>query len=252
MFGLSSAIITSLIILHMTFVIFSIYVHRGKGHHLFIFNSGLEHFFRFWMWLVMQYSWENWMQHYAAQHRKHHKYSDTILDPHSPHQLTIKQMFDYKHNEPGRPYYISLAEMQIYAPDVTTITDWIELNVYSKYQKAGTGILWVLLTIMFGIPGLVIGAFFYFLFGPCTILLANYGYHKIGFTYAGAGNIGGDKSKIFFPGLFGGGEVLHAHHHNDPTIPYFNRYWWEIDTGWLYCRVLIAMKLMKLTNSTST
>lgn len=249
MFGLTTAIITFLIIMHVTFVVFSIYIHRGKGHHYFSFTPGLEHFFRFWVWITMQYSWPNWMQHYAAQHRKHHKYSDTETDPHSPYQLTFTQMLDYKHNEPGRPYYISTEEMKLYAPDIITATDWIELNLYSKYPRLGTIIFWIVLTILFGLPGAVMGAFFRYGFNPCAAILANYGYHKIGFTYAG--NSGADKSKIFFPGIFGGGEVLHAHHHNDTTTPYFNRYWWEIDTGWLYCRVLIAMKLMKLTNSTS-
>lgn len=247
MFSWTSGLLTYVILCHAMGSVYTIYVHRGLGHHYFEFSKPLEHIFRFFLWLTFGFVWANWMQHYAAKHRKHHKYSDSAQDPHSPHHYTLKQMFDVAHNDPTRANYISKEEIQSYAPDIKTADDWVERNVYLKYPKLGMKLFVVLMSVLFGFTGLIIGLFNYYLMPAIFIWMGNYVSHKYWFTYAG--NRGEDKSKILSPwGIFCGGEELHAHHHNDDSKPYFHRHWWEIDAGWIYARIFIALRLMRLTN----
>ena len=245
MFGWQAALITFLIIWHFMGNFYSVYVHRGKGHNYFVFHPALEHLFRFWIWFTMAFSWPNWMQHYAAKHRKHHRYSDGPKDPHSPHHYTFAQMFDVSHSDPNRANYISPEEVQEYASDVVSTNDWIERNLYCKYPRLGLQLMWLLQTIFFGWIGFVIGAGLYFGAKYIGIFFGNYIIHKVGFTYAG--NVGTDRSRVLFPvSIFFGGEEIHAHHHIDASKPWFSRRWWEFDSGWMYCRIFIALKLMRL------
>jgi len=245
---MTSAIIFYLLLVHIASAAFSIYVHRGIGHHYFEFSKPLEHIFRFILWFIVGLSWPNWQKHYAAKHRKHHKHSDTYQDPHSPHYYSLAKLFDFKHNSPGRANYISMKEIEQYAPDIVSSTDTIQRKVYNRYPWLGQVLFWVLLTYLFGGWGFVIGAFNCFLLAYMFLLIGNYSFHKVGFKYAG--NLGSDRSRILFPwGLFSAGEELHANHHNDTSNPNFRRRWFEIDLGWVYSKILIKLGLMRLRNS---
>ena len=250
MFSWQAGLITLLILQHFRWVVFSIYVHRGLGHHMFEFSPVLSHVFRFYLWFSMKYSWPNWMQYYAAQHRKHHKYSDLPNDPHSPYQLTFKQLL-YDFDKPGSSYALTQEELQLYAPDIQTANDWVERHLYCRYPRLGLLIYWILATILFGWFGFVVGIVTYLFMDQIGIMLSNWIMHKIGFSYATQHDTG-DRSKIVCPiGVIMAGESLHARHHNDPGNPNFGHRWWELDVGWWYCRLLISVGLMKLVNKRS-
>ena len=251
MYSWQYSLITILIIWHSMSSVYSIYLHRGKGHKLFVFHPALEHFFRFWLWFTIGFSWPNWMQYWVAKHRKHHRYSDTIDDPHSPFYMTFKEMRDMTCDANIKANYISPEELQEYASDIISHNDWIERNLYCKYNKLGMKSIVVIQTILFGWVGFIIGASFYLGTNYIGIFTGNYITHRFGFNYAG--NRGADRSKIVFPISFLlGGEELHTHHHNDTSKPYFSRHWWEFDIGWCYAKILIFFGLIKLTNPTNT
>lgn len=250
MYSWQACIITFLIIQHFRWVAFSIYVHRGMGHHCFTFKPALEHFFRFYLWFFNKMAWPNWQQHYAAQHRKHHKYSDLPEDPHSPYQISLKKLIsDFDKITPDSTYYLTPEEVNSYAPDISSTNDWMDRNLYCKYPRLGLFIYWILQTILFGWLGFIIGIITFVAMDQISIFLSNWVMHKVGFEYA-TDTSTGDRSKTVFPfGLIMAGEALHAHHHNDTGKPYFHRHWWEIDTGWIYCRVLMFFGLMRLAGS---
>jgi len=237
-------LITFLIVYHLANNIFSIYVHRSVGHNHFVINYYLEHFFRFWLWFTLAFgSYYRWKEQYAGQHRKHHRYPDTPLDPHSPHHYTIRQLLDYSHNDPTRANFVTDDEIKLYAPGVMPVDDWMQQHIYSQYPKGGILLNWILQTILFGATGFIAGACIYFFIKDYTILAGNYSLHVIGFRPKGTK----DKSVNLSPiGVIMGGESLHANHHNDVSKPYFHRNWWEIDTGWIYCRLFILLGLMQL------
>lgn len=247
MFSWQAGLITFLVLQHFRWVVFSIYVHRGISHRMFEFTPVLSHIFRFYLWFSMKYTWPNWMQYYAAQHRKHHRYSDLPEDPHSPYQLTFKQLL-YDFDQPDSSYALTPEEIQQYAPDVVTADDWVQKNVYGPYPKLGLAIYWLLSTILFGWFGFVVGMTTYLFMDQIGIFLSNWVMHKVGFSYAVRKETG-DRSKIVFPlGIIMAGESLHTRHHNDPGNPNFAHRWWEFDTGWWYCQLLMSLKLMKLVD----
>ena len=236
------SLITLFITWHSMSSVYSIYLHRGKGHNHFVFYPALEHFFRFWLWFTVGFGGTNWIQYWVTRHRKHHRYSDTIDDPHSPFHLTFME---------GPIYNISPEELQEYASDIISPNDWIERNLYSKYPNLGKKLQMVFHTILFGWAGFIIFASFWLNLNYIGRFFGEYVTHKFGFNYAG--NRGADRSKIVFPiGFLMGGEEIHAHHHNDTSKPYFSRHWWEFDIGWFYAKILMLFGLITLTNPTNT
>jgi|694.fasta_scaffold130057_4 stearoyl-CoA desaturase (delta-9 desaturase) len=244
-------IIYCLVALHIRGVVHSLYLHRGIAHKMFTFSKTMHHVFRFLLWTNKLW-WPQWNRHYAAQHRKHHKYSDTPDDPHSPYHYSFLQMFDYHHNEPGRPYYTTDDDVKNFAPNVPLFDDWIEKNIYAKFPKYGIIVQYVLILFLFGpIICLVSVPVLYFLLIEGYVIFGNWAVHKIGYRSRSAVN-NADRSKNLFPiGLFFTGEELHANHHDWPGRSNFAIKWYEFDLGYWYARLFILLGLMKATDHTT-
>jgi stearoyl-CoA desaturase (Delta-9 desaturase) len=53
-----------------------------------------------------------------------------------------------------------------------------------------------------------------------------------------------DHSHNIYPfGFWIVGEELHNNHHADPRSAKFKAHWWEFDIGWIYIRMLAALRL---------
>jgi fatty-acid desaturase len=243
----------------------TIYLHRNLGHRTLDCSKSLEHVFRFIHWLH-GWDWDNYQQGWVAQHRKHHKYSDTPNDPHSPHHIGVSGIFDFKHNDPNRPYYLTPEEIQQYAPDIVSPTDWVQRNIYNPSKIQVRLINWKRQEIWFdlSVSMLVLFAIFYLFVSPVVAVLLvifqhrvmqryiipyinNYLNHKSPlFTYNKGRN---DQSRILSPiGILMGGEELHANHHNEPQNPRFSRRWFEFDISWMYIKIFMLFGLIKLRN----
>lgn len=247
MFSWQAGLITMWFLIHYKWVASSLFMHRGMGHRCFDFGPILSHFFRFYLWMTGTPVWPNWMQVWTAQHRKHHRYSDLPNDPHSPYQVTFKQLlFDW--GKVDSAWFITPEEAQFYAPDIISVDDWIERNLYCKYPKLGSLLTGIIFSVLFGWFGVAVGIVLYFYIQPVSNFLSVWIQHKVGFRYAEHA-ITHDHSRIVCPiGLFQAGEALHANHHADPSNPNFSKHWWELDPGWWYARFFIALGLMTLVN----
>jgi stearoyl-CoA desaturase (delta-9 desaturase) len=237
-----------ILVFHIRISTFSIYLHRGLSHRLITFSTTLHYCFRFVLWAV-NFTWPNWIEWYCAQHRKHHRFSDTPDDPHTPHHFTLWQLLDFTHNDPSKKYnYISGKELKYYSPDVKTPKDWIQKNLYDKYPNGGAILLSLISLSIYGIIGCLI-TFFVFklhIFEYISATLGNYGGHKWGYD-PDRPRIGEDKSKNVFPiGILYGGEELHGNHHVNPLSAKFSIKWWEFDIGWMYIKILQYFKLLEL------
>jgi stearoyl-CoA desaturase (Delta-9 desaturase) len=259
-----SAVIAILIDIHLFTVALSIYLHRGIAHNQFECSPGLSHVFRFILWLD-KWNWKNYQQTYTAQHRKHHLYSDTKLDPHSPYHVGFFGIFDFNHTDPNRPYYVTPEEVQHYASDVKSPDDWMQRHVYDSTMIKLTFLNWkeeFLGWVDIQLSYFVTFFIFYLFFGFTNALLLtlfhymillryiipfvmNYLFHKGPFSYAQSR--GEDKSKILFPiGILFAGEELHTYHHNDPWNPNNARRWFEFDISYVYIKIFAFFKLIKL------
>ena len=222
-----------LIATHVTIAAVTLFLHRSQAHRSVQFHPAVAHFFRFWLWLTTGMVTKQWV----AVHRKHHRFSDEPGDPHSPHVYGIKQVF-FK----GAVLYheASKDKVMVDSYGVGTPADWIEHNLYSAHSRLGIGILFLFNIIVFGWIGAVI-----------------WGIQMLWIPFWAAGVVNGighwwgyrneetkDRSRNIVPwGIVIGGEELHNNHHLDPASARLSRRWFEFDIGWMYIRLLGALRL---------
>ena len=158
-------------------------------------------------------------------------------DPHSPHVFGIQRVF--------------LTGVTLYSQAVQdtamvaqygqgTPNDWVERNIYTRYNFLGVAIMLALDTVLFSWWGPVIWliqmAWIPFWAAGVVNGVAHWWGYRNGETR--------DRSRNLVPwGIVIGGEELHNNHHLDPASARLSRRWWEFDIGWMYICILSAVRL---------
>lgn len=226
-------VLVALAFTHITIAAVTIYLHRCQAHRALDLHPLPSHFFRFWLWLTTGMITKQW----AAVHRKHHARCETAEDPHSPQVRGIGKVL-----LEGAELYQAEARSQETLDKFGSGTpdDWIERNLYSRYN--GTGII-----LMLGVNVL--------LFGPIGITIWAVQMAWIPVTAAGIingiGHFWGyrnfdadDASTNIMPwGILIGGEELHNNHHAYASSARLSSKWYEFDIGWLYISLLQRLGL---------
>jgi len=229
--------VVALALTHITIASVTIFLHRHQAHHAIALHPIASHFFRFWLWLTTGMVTREW----AAVHRKHHAKCDTPEDPHSPQVLGINRVlwggvFLYVKEANRRE---TLERYGHGTPD-----DWLERNLYSRFQSLGLILMGTVDIALFGIvPGLllVLVQIVWIPFWAAGVI--NGVGHYWGYRHWPTA----DASTNIFPiGLLIGGEELHNNHHAYPTSAKLSYQWYEFDIGWLYIRVLAALGLAQV------
>jgi stearoyl-CoA desaturase (delta-9 desaturase) len=229
-------LIATLVMTHITIVCVTLYLHRGQAHKGIEFHPILEHFMRAWLWLTTGMVTKQWV----AIHRKHHRFSDSEGDPHSPHVYGIKKVF---FRGAGLYHAASKDNVMVDTYGRGTPADWVEHNIYTAHSRLGIGILFVLNTLVFGWWGLLI-----------------WGIQMIWIPFWAAGVVNGighwwgyrngetkDHSRNIVPwDIVVGGECLHNNHHLDPANPRLSRRWFEFDAGWMWLGLFRFLGLARL------
>ena len=229
-------ILYTLLTTHITIVCVTLFLHRGQAHRGIAFHPLIQHFMRFWLWLTTGMVTKQWV----AIHRKHHQKSDQEGDPHSPHVFGIWTVFSK-----GALLYSKAAKdvKMVEQLGVGTPDDWIERNVYSKYNFLGITLLLLVNLLWFSWWGLLV-----------------WGIQMIWIPFWAAGVVNGlahwwgyrngetrDHSRNISPwGIVIGGEELHNNHHLDPASPKLSKKWYEFDIGWMYLTILSKLQLAKI------
>ena len=229
-------IIYLLVATHITIVAVTLFLHRCQAHRSVQFHPVIAHFFRFWLWLTTGMVTRQWV----AIHRKHHRFSDLPGDPHSPHVYGIRQVF-FKgwslYHEAGKD------TVMVDAYGVGTPADWMELHVYQPHSRLGIGLLLVLNTLMFGWWGPVIwlAQMAWIPFWAAGVI------NGIGHWWGYRNGTTKDRSRNIGPwGIVIGGEELHNNHHLNPASPRLSLRWFEFDIGWMYIKLLSALRLAQI------
>lgn len=221
---------------HITIASVTIFLHRCQAHRALELHAIPSHFFRFWLWLTTGMVTKQW----AAIHRKHHAKCETADDPHSPQVLGIDTVLSR-----GAELYRAEAKNQetIDKFGHGTPDDWIEQNLYSKFQWQGVALMLIIDVILFGALGVTVWAV-QMLWIPITAagIINGVGHYKGYRNYDCE-----DASTNIFPwGILIGGEELHNNHHTYATSAKLSNKWYEFDIGWLYIRSLEIMGLAKV------
>jgi len=226
-------IIYTLIVTHITIICVTLFLHRGQAHKGIIFHPILSHFMRFWLWLTTGMVTKQWV----AIHRKHHRYSDTEGDPHSPHVYGIKQVF-FK----GALLYheASKDKDMVDTYGVGTPSDWMEHNIYTPYSRSGISILFLFNTVVFGYWGILIWGIQMIWIPFWAAGVINGIGHWIGYRN---GETKDDSRNISPWGIIIGGEELHNNHHLNPASPRLSKKWYEFDVGYMWLTIFTLFGL---------
>ena len=234
--GIGGYIVATVIMVQITMMAVTLYLHRDQAHRAIDLHPVLRHFFRFWIWCTSGMLTREWV----AVHRKHHAFCETPDDPHSPQVYGLKKVLlegaELYRDEKDNPETISKYGRG--TPD-----DWLERNIYLRFPYGG--IIFMLLAdlLLFGVPGITIFAIQMMSMPVFAAGIINGVGH-----YSGYRNFECDDAatNIVPWGVLIGGEELHNNHHAFPTSAKFSVRRWEFDIGWLYIRVLSALGLAKV------
>ncbi len=238
MLGLSfwGYVIASAVGVHITLIAITLYLHREQSHRSIDLHPALRHFFRFWLWLNTGVITRHWV----AVHRKHHALCERQGDPHSPQLVGLRKVL-----LEGAELY----RLEARNPETVekyghgTPDDWVERHVYNAWSNSGVVLLFFVVVILFGAPG-----------------IALYGIQLITMPLLAAGVINGlshargyrnfeteDASTNLWPlAVFIAGEELHNNHHAFPSSARFSQRPWEVDLGWLHLRAFTALGLARI------
>ena len=224
---LSSIIIYTLCMTHITIVAVTVFLHRCQAHRSLKLSPAISHFFRFWLWLTTGMVTKEW----AAIHRKHHAKCEGKGDPHSPQVKGISTVL-----WSGTELYRETAKDKecIEKYGHGTPDDWVERNIYSKHTVWGVGSMLVINFCLFGIIGVAIWAIQMMWIPFFAAGVINGIGHFVGYRNFKTP----DASRNIFPlGILIGGEELHNNHHSHATSPKLSSKWYEFDIGWLYIKL---------------
>ena len=229
-------LLITLLLTHITIASVTIFLHRCQAHRALELHAIPSHFFRFWLWLTTGMVTKEW----AAIHRKHHAKCETVDDPHSPQILGIGTVLSR-----GAELYRAEAKNKetIEKFGHGTPDDWIEKNLYSKYQWQGVALMLIIDVILFGALGATVWAV-QMLWIPITAAgIINGMGHYWGYRNYDCE----DASTNLIPwGILIGGEELHNNHHTYATSAKLSNKWYELDIGWVYIRGLEMAGLAKV------
>jgi len=233
---LGGYVIAALVMVQITMMAVTLYLHRDQAHRAVDLHPVLRHFFRFWIWCTSGMRTREWV----AVHRKHHAFCETVDDPHSPQVFGLKKVL-LEGAELYKEETRNTETLEKYGRG--TPDDWLERNLYMRFPNAGITLMVITDLILFGVPGITILAVQMLAMPVFAAGVINGLGHHTGYRNFECN----DAATNIVPwGLFIGGEELHNNHHAFPTSAKFSVRRWEFDIGWLYIRLLQAFRLARV------
>lgn len=224
------ATVTALIVLAVTNLSTTIYLHRGITHRSMIIANPTAFGFRLWLWLFTGIRRQQWV----AVHRKHHAMVDSPDDPHSPAQLGWwrVQLYNafYYLRETRNPKTI-----EKYTKDLPY--DWADRFLLFKDGYIGSLLGMLIFVLIFGVlPGiygwLLHGLLYVMISGAINGICHWFGYKN--FPEESATNV---QSVAYISA----GEGLHNNHHGKPSCPKLSMRRGERDPAWWFIRLLARL-----------
>jgi len=234
--GWEVCLVATFVFTHVTIAAVTIYLHRCQAHRALMLHPVVAHLLRFWLWLTTGMVTAQWV----AVHRKHHAHTEGADDPHSPQVQGIKRIL-WRGAEVYRQSAHDERVVAQYSHGCPN--DWIERNLYSRFNSYGIVLMLAIDLALFGVLGLTTWAIqmLWIPFFAAGVI------NGVG-HWAGYRNFQpADASRNIVPwGVLIGGEELHNNHHAYPSSARFSVKWWELDIGWLYIRILEAFSLARV------
>lgn len=222
----------------------SFFLHRYCSHGMFKMNKFWERGFYLLTYLAQGASFLN-PSSYSVLHQRHHAYSDTQNDPHSPHhskniwKMMLETFEEYKYliknyrdvKDQAIKHRAPVWEnLDRFAETSLNIYMWICIFLTIYYFM---GVQWY---YYFAIP-------LHFLLGPIQGAIVNWFGHTVGYRNYDTK----DKSKNTIPIDFAlMGELYQNNHHKFGNSLNFAHRWFEIDFTYQLTRVLSLLRIIQV------
>lgn len=211
----------------------TVYLHRALSHRALTVRKPIALVFRFIIWVSTGIKPKEWV----AVHRKHHAFTDTDGDPHSPvllgwKKVQIKNVALYRR---------ALSDKSIITKYAKDLPDDGWDRVFFSHQYLGLGIGIAILMIVFGPVVGLLGAFAHlnlYLSGSAAV-------NAIGHHF-GRRPYPNEATNLQWLAFATMGEGLHNNHHAAPSSPRLSHRWYEIDPGWWVIKTLSVLHLATL------
>lgn len=227
------AILYTLFTIHLGVVLASLYMHRYMIHRQYNVSPRVESLMKIGYWFLF----ETVSKEFITQHRKHHEFSDSVVDPHSPrfgYWSLLKCCL-----VPGvfRSYKIELTPA-----DYNRYGGSIKPSFIDKYPRLGVLLFLALTVAIFGWYGIIIWLVHLFVVNFLTITTITVFGHSIGYKNFQLNDL---TTNLIPIGILCVGEELHNNHHADSKKYNFAVKNNEFDLGYQYLRVMNKLNLIQ-------
>ena len=228
-----TALIAAAVITTVANTCTTVYLHRALSHRALTLHPLVAFVFRAFLWLTTGIKPKEWV----AVHRKHHAYTDTEGDPHSPvllgwRQVQMKNVALYRR---------ALSDPQLISKYAKDLPDDKWDRAFFGHNKTGLllgiGIAMVLLGPVTGFLAAFIHANAY--------LAGNAAVNALGHHF-GRRPYQNGASNLQWLAFLTMGEGLHNNHHAAPSSPRLSHKWSQIDPGWWVIKTLTVTRLARL------
>ncbi|WP_089682819.1 acyl-CoA desaturase [Catalinimonas alkaloidigena] len=226
------------------------FLHRYSAHKMFTMNKFWERFFYMFTYITQGSSYLS-PRGYAILHRMHHAYSDTELDPHSPHHSN--NLFDmmWKTKKMYSDFAHERVEVPVQFDKNYPVWNFVERLGESWGSRIAWGTAYVLFYVAF-VPAsmwyLYLLLPIHFLMGPVHGAIVNWAGHMYG--YQNFDNQDKSKNSLVLDFLMMG-ELFQNNHHKLPKRMNFAVKWWELDPTYPVIKVLSWMRIIRPQTATA-
>ncbi|MGA2519967.1 MAG: fatty acid desaturase [Acidimicrobiales bacterium] len=233
------AVLTGLAVSQVALLISTVYLHRCLSHRALRLSPGVRATCRVLIWMTTGMRPRQWV----AVHRKHHAFTDTARDPHSPLVLGFARV-QFANAHLYRKVARDDAAVARYARDLPA--DRFD-RVLFDHAFVGLGLGVALLVALFGWELALVAAAVhavYYLLGGGAINAIGHRFGRRPFD-----NLATNNQWLAWLVV---GEGLHNNHHAATTASRFSMARGEIDPGWWCIRLLVSVRWATLRESAVT
>jgi stearoyl-CoA desaturase (delta-9 desaturase) len=228
-------LLATLVVTQAAVIATSIYLHRALAHRALILHPLADWMFRFVLWFTTGQNRREWV----AVHRKHHAFTDTERDPHSPlvHGFWKIQLWTVY-------YYVREARnpetLTRWAKDIRE--DFGDRVLFSKGTVGGVIGVTAAMLALGPAWGLALSAMHLVLY----VFVVAPSINGLGHWWGRRNFSGNSATNLRVLAWLTGGESLHNNHHAIPSSPKFSMGRLEFDPSWMVIRVLLMLRLARL------
>lgn len=230
-------------------IFLSVSYHRYFSHRAFETGRAFQCFLAVAGSICMQKGALWW----ASTHRKHHQYTDTHRDPHSPvaHGFWYAHIGWALHKDSLQTDYSKVKDFARF-PELVWLnekSDWVHALYALGLVMTGEVLRYTRPELGTSGPQLLLwGYLISGLMHLHTIFLVNSLGHLKGarpYTEVESSEAEDNSRNIWWLALLTAGEGWHNNHHAYPTSSKLSLHWWQFDLGWLVIRAFEALGLVR-------